>query len=42
MEGLAAAIALQQRLGSVPTSLRLSDVLDQRFTMSAAQRALAS
>ena len=42
MEGLAAAIALQQRLGSVPASLRLSDMLDQRFTMSAAQRALAS
>jgi ABC-type nitrate/sulfonate/bicarbonate transport system substrate-binding protein len=42
MEGLAAAIALQQRLGSAPASLRLSDILDQRFTMSAAQPALAS
>jgi len=42
MEGLAAAIVLQQRLGSVPASLRLSDILDQRFTMSAAQPALAS
>jgi NitT/TauT family transport system substrate-binding protein len=42
MEGLAAAIVLQQRLGSVPASLRLSDILDQRFTMNAAQPALAS
>lgn len=42
MEGLAAAMALQQRLGSVPASLRLNDVLDQRFTVSAAQPALAT
>jgi ABC-type nitrate/sulfonate/bicarbonate transport system substrate-binding protein len=41
MEGLAAAIALQQRLGSVPASLRLSDILDPRFSMNAAQPAAA-
>jgi ABC-type nitrate/sulfonate/bicarbonate transport system substrate-binding protein len=32
MEGLAAAVALQQRLGSVPASLRMDDVIDPRFT----------
>ncbi len=41
IEGLAAAMALQQRLGSVPASLRLNDVLDQRFIVSAAQPVLA-
>ena len=30
MEGLAAAIALQQWLGSVPASLRLSEIVDPR------------
>jgi ABC-type nitrate/sulfonate/bicarbonate transport system substrate-binding protein len=29
--GLAAAIALQQKLGSVPQSLQLTDILDSRF-----------
>ena len=29
--GMVAAIALQQRLGSVPLSLRREDVLDRRF-----------
>jgi ABC-type nitrate/sulfonate/bicarbonate transport system substrate-binding protein len=41
MEGLAAAIALQQRLGSVPASLRLNDIVDPRFTVIAAQPAAA-
>ena len=41
MEGLAAAIALQQRLGSVPASLRLSDIVDPRFTVTGAQPAAA-
>ena len=41
MEGLAAAIALQQRLGSVPASLRLSDIVDPRFTVIGAQPAAA-
>jgi ABC-type nitrate/sulfonate/bicarbonate transport system substrate-binding protein len=31
MEGLAAAIALQQKLGSIPGSLCVSDILDSRF-----------
>jgi ABC-type nitrate/sulfonate/bicarbonate transport system substrate-binding protein len=35
MEGLAAAIALQRRLGSVPASLALSDILDSRFSQAA-------
>jgi ABC-type nitrate/sulfonate/bicarbonate transport system substrate-binding protein len=39
MEGLAAAIALQQRLGGVPASLRLNDIVDPRFTVIAAQPA---
>jgi ABC-type nitrate/sulfonate/bicarbonate transport system substrate-binding protein len=37
MEGLAAAIALQQRLGSVPASLRLNDIVDPHFTVIGAQ-----
>jgi ABC-type nitrate/sulfonate/bicarbonate transport system substrate-binding protein len=41
MEGLAAAIALQQRLGSVPASLQLSDIVDPRFTRIGAQPAAA-
>jgi hypothetical protein len=41
MEGLAAAIALQQRLGGVPASLRLNDIVDPRFTVIAAQPAAA-
>jgi len=41
-EGLAAALALQQKLGNVPLSLRLSDILDERFTMSAPHSALAN
>ena len=41
MEGLAAAIALQQRLGGVPASLRLNDMVDPRFTVIAAQPAAA-
>jgi ABC-type nitrate/sulfonate/bicarbonate transport system substrate-binding protein len=36
-EGLAAAIALQQRLGSVPASLRLDDIVDPHFTAIDAQ-----
>jgi ABC-type nitrate/sulfonate/bicarbonate transport system substrate-binding protein len=40
IEGLAAAVALQQRLGSVPPSLRVTDIIDPRF--SAAQPVLAS
>jgi len=31
MDGLVAAIALQQRLGSIPGSLQVSDILDSRF-----------
>ena len=39
-EGLAAAIALQQRLGSVPASLRLNDIVEPNFTeMGAASAA---
>jgi NitT/TauT family transport system substrate-binding protein len=41
MEGLAAAIALQQRLGGVPASLRLNDIVDPRFTVIGAQPAAA-
>ena len=41
VEGLAAAIALQQRLGSVPASVRLSDIVDPRFTVIGAQPAAA-
>ena len=41
VEGLAAAIALQQRLGSVPASVRLSDIVDPRFTVFGAQPAAA-
>jgi hypothetical protein len=40
MEALAAALALQQRLGSVPASLRLSDIVDPHFTLIGAQPAL--
>jgi NitT/TauT family transport system substrate-binding protein len=40
IEGLAAAVTLQQRLGSVRPSLRLNDIIDPRF--SAAQPVLAS
>lgn len=40
MEGLAAAIALQQRLGSVPASLRLNDIVDPHFTVIGAQPVL--
>jgi ABC-type nitrate/sulfonate/bicarbonate transport system substrate-binding protein len=40
IEGLAAAVALQQRLGSVAPSLRVTDIIDPRF--SAAQPVLAS
>jgi ABC-type nitrate/sulfonate/bicarbonate transport system substrate-binding protein len=40
-EGLAAAIALQQRLGGVPASLRLNDIVDPRFTAGGAQLAAA-
>ena len=40
IEGLAAAVVLQQRLGSVPPSLRVTDIIDPRF--SAAQPVLAS
>jgi ABC-type nitrate/sulfonate/bicarbonate transport system substrate-binding protein len=42
VEGLASAIALQHRLGSVPASLRLDEILDPRFNMSIAQPAAAS
>jgi ABC-type nitrate/sulfonate/bicarbonate transport system substrate-binding protein len=41
IEGLVAAVALQQRLGSVPASLRLNDIVDPRFMVSAAQGAAA-
>ena len=41
MEGLAAAIALQQRLGSVPASLLLNDIVDPRFTVIGTQPAVA-
>jgi hypothetical protein len=35
-EGLAAAVALQHKLGSVPASLRLDDIMDPRFTVGVA------
>jgi ABC-type nitrate/sulfonate/bicarbonate transport system substrate-binding protein len=41
-EGLAAAVALQHRLGGVPASFRLSDVVDPRFTRSLAQPAVVN
>jgi hypothetical protein len=37
--GMAAAIALQQQLGSVTAPLRLSDVVDSRFVKSLAMSA---
>ena len=36
MEGLAAAVALQHSLGSVPVSLQLDDIMDPRFTVGVA------
>jgi ABC-type nitrate/sulfonate/bicarbonate transport system substrate-binding protein len=41
MEGLAAAVAVQQRLGSVTASLRLNDIVDPRFTTIGARPAAA-